>query len=165
MTASNCEDYGNGETVEIPEEFICPITQELMTDPVVTRYGQSYERGSIVEWISKGKDCPLTRQPLTLSGIITNHALRSQIRRWQVKNQLDITLVVHDPYERLGMYGYFMIPEKESDDTERTTDDEADVVREVPAADPTASSPPHRRLRRFFLRRRSATSRAQVSAR
>ena len=79
----------DGETIEIPENFICPITQELMTDPVVTRYGQSYERSAIIEWIAKGKDCPLTRQPLSLSGIITNHSLRSQIRQWQVKNELD----------------------------------------------------------------------------
>lgn len=164
MTASNYEDDGNDETVEIPDDFTCPITQELMTDPVVTRYGQSFERSSIVEWIAKGKDCPLTRQPLTLSGIITNHALRSQIRRWQVKNELDITLVVHDPLERLGMYGYFMIPQKETDDTERSTDDEEEVVQEVPAVNqPSTTS--RRRRRRFFLRRRSAASRPQSSSR
>ena len=160
MTDNNPIDEGNDETIEIPENFICPITQELMTDPVVTRYGNSFERGAIIEWIAKGKDCPLTRQPLSLSGIITNHSLRSQIRQWQVKNELDITLITHDPMERVGMFGYFMIPEKQLDDTEFLTDDEGEpVVREIarPAARQTASSAApapatQRPRRRFFLR-------------
>lgn len=163
-------DEENDETIEIPEAFVCPITQELMTDPVVTRYGQSYERSAIIEWIAKGKDCPLTRQPLSLSGIITNHSLRSQIRQWQVKNELDITLITHDPMERVGMFGYFMIPEKAMDDTEFLTDDEGEpVVREVrrPAARQTSassSSPTTQRPRRRFLRifRRGNSNRVQA---
>ena len=145
------------ETIEIPEHFICPITQELMKDPVVTRYGQSYERSAIIEWVAKGKDCPLTRQPLSLGGIITNHSLRSQIRQWQVKNELDITLITHDPLERVGLFGYFMVPEKQIDETEISTDDEGEaVVREVRAQPPVATAPSTepapRSRRRFFLR-------------
>lgn len=30
--------------VDYPKEFICPITQEVMTDPVVASDGFSYER-------------------------------------------------------------------------------------------------------------------------
>ena len=159
-------DNGNDETIEIPEHFICPITQELMTDPVVTRYGQSYERSAIIEWIAKGKDCPLTRQPLSLSGIITNHSLRSQIRQWQVKNELDITLITHDPMERGAMFGYFMFPYKEAmDETEISTDDEAEgVVREVSRQVAAASQPAPRPRRRFFLRvfRRGNDNRVQA---
>ena len=149
----------NDEGIEIPEAFVCPITQELMTDPVVTRYGQSYERCAIVEWIAAGKDCPLTRQKLTLSGIITNHSLRAKIRQWQIENEQDITLIAHDPVERMGMYGYFMVPkDSKFDETERSTDDEGEVtVREVPRSrsrDQSApSQPASRRRRRFTLRR------------
>merc|ERR1712137_809450 len=32
----------------LPEEFVCPITGELMEDPVVASDGQSYERSAIV---------------------------------------------------------------------------------------------------------------------
>lgn len=163
--------------IEIPEQFICPITQELMQDPVVTKYGQSYERSAILEWISQGKDCPLTRQPLTLGGIITNHPLRSKIRQWQVKNELDITLITHDPLERMGLYGYFMIPAKNFEDTERTTDSEEDdnaVIREVAPAQPQqssaqqrtrpSSSSSRRGRRRFFLGRRRRGNNTNVIA-
>lgn len=161
--------------IEIPEQFICPITQELMQDPVVTKYGQSYERSAILEWISQGKDCPLTRQPLTLGGIITNHPLRSKIRQWQVKNELDITLITHDPLERMGLYGYFMIPAKNFEDTERTTDSEEDdnaVIREVASAQPQSSAQPRTRAssssrrgrRRFFLGRRRRGNNTNVIA-
>lgn len=147
------------EGIDVPEAFICPITQELMTDPVVTRYGQSYERSAIVEWIAAGKDCPMTRQKLTLSGIITNHSLRAKIRQWQVDNEQDITLITYDPVDRMGLYGYFMIPKEEKvEETERSTDDEGEVtVREVSrrSRDQSAPSQPQQspRRRRRFLRR------------
>lgn len=152
MTATPIHDDSSNDEdmLEVPEQFICPITQELMKDPVVTKYGQSYERAAILEWIAKGKDCPLTRQPLSLSGIITNHSLRSQIRSWQVKNELDITLVTNDPMERMGMY--FLCPFKEIDETERTTDDEQEEIREVRA--PQVSRPGTRSSDRRSRRRR-----------
>jgi hypothetical protein len=40
---------------EIPHEFICPITGELMKEPVVIASGRSYEKKSILEWFSKGR--------------------------------------------------------------------------------------------------------------
>lgn len=165
---NSCNVDENDEGIEIPDAFVCPITQELMTDPVVTRYGQSYERSAIVEWIAAGKDCPMTRQKLSLSGIITNHSLRAQIRQWQVKNELDITLITHDPVERMGLYGYFMIPKAEKiDETERSTDDEGEVtIREVRRSrERESSAAPRqepRRRRRFFLRRlRRGSNRVQ----
>ncbi len=37
--------------IEIPEEYMCPITQELMLDPVFTYDGQTYEREAIENWL------------------------------------------------------------------------------------------------------------------
>ena len=36
---------------EIPDRFFCPLTLEVMQDPVVTRFGNNFERKAIVEWI------------------------------------------------------------------------------------------------------------------
>lgn len=33
-----------------PDAFCCPITKELMTDPVMTKDGHSYERHAIEQW-------------------------------------------------------------------------------------------------------------------
>ena len=59
--------------LEIPEEFLCPITQELMTDPVSTLDGHSYERKSISQWMSRGnRIAPMTGQKLHSTIIIDN---------------------------------------------------------------------------------------------
>lgn len=81
--------------IEIPPAFICPITHELMREPVISRYGQSYERSAIIEWLKSGHhSCPLTRQPLTLQGLVTNHQLRHAILLWQKLNNVDIFLTM-----------------------------------------------------------------------
>ena len=38
----------------IPSEFICPILQTMMEDPVLTIDGFTYDRIAITEWFSKG---------------------------------------------------------------------------------------------------------------
>ena len=82
-TLPTTDDKSSTPVVEIPQEYTCPITQELMVDPVISRYGQSYERKAIIEWLASGThDCPLTRQPLSLANLVTNHRLRAQIEGW-----------------------------------------------------------------------------------
>jgi Mg-chelatase subunit ChlD len=70
------------QNVEIPEEYICPISYEIMTDPVVASDGQTYQRGALLQWLQVRQISPLTNQPLTATGIVTNYALRAAIERW-----------------------------------------------------------------------------------
>eukprot|EP00931_Biecheleriopsis_adriatica_P088333 TRINITY_DN62679_c0_g1_i1.p1 TRINITY_DN62679_c0_g1~~TRINITY_DN62679_c0_g1_i1.p1 ORF type:complete len:529 (+),score=65.77 TRINITY_DN62679_c0_g1_i1:44-1630(+) len=49
------------ESIPIPESFVCPITQEIMEDPVVTHDGHVYDRTSIQAWFRRGN----RRSPLT----------------------------------------------------------------------------------------------------
>ena len=46
----------------VPEMFMCPVSRELMKDPVVlVDTGQIYDRTSITEWFRMGNNtCPLT---------------------------------------------------------------------------------------------------------
>lgn len=111
------------EELEIPSKYVCPLTLEIMQDPVLSRYGQSYERSAIIKWLAKGNTgCPLTRQPLNLSGLITNHNLRSEIRRWQVANQEDVTVIVDGQEHSPGIFGIITL-DKDGDYTDRTEDD------------------------------------------
>ena len=42
-------------------------------DPVVSRYGDSFERAAIFEWIEEGNDhCPITGEPLRASCLVSN---------------------------------------------------------------------------------------------
>nr|XP_043626319.1 U-box domain-containing protein 26-like [Erigeron canadensis] len=75
-------------TIQIPYHFRCPISLELMTDPVTVATGQTYDRSSIDSWIATGNTtCPVTRLPLTDFTLIPNHTLRRLIQTWCVANR------------------------------------------------------------------------------
>ena len=65
-----------------PSALLCPITHEIMTDPVVTADGQSYERYAIEQWLRHSTLSPLTNEPLTHLALTPNMALRRLIREW-----------------------------------------------------------------------------------
>lgn len=67
----------------MPEEFKCPISLDIMRDPVIVATGMTYERGSIQQWLESGHStCPATGQTLLNSNLTPNYALRSLIRQW-----------------------------------------------------------------------------------
>ncbi|KAG2406378.1 hypothetical protein LR48_Vigan03g262200 [Vigna angularis] len=73
--------------VVIPNHFRCPVSLELMTDPVTLSTGITYDRVSIEKWIEGGnKTCPVTNQVLTNFDNIPNHAIRRMIQDWCVEN-------------------------------------------------------------------------------
>lgn len=49
---------------KVPDHFKCPITYELMKDPVIASDGHSYERKAIEEWFQKNDRSPLTNEKL-----------------------------------------------------------------------------------------------------
>jgi ligand-binding SRPBCC domain-containing protein len=66
-----------------PEEFICPLTLEVMTEPVMTRLGHNFELSALLQWLERHDECPLTRNPMTLKDIIVNRALQERIEFWR----------------------------------------------------------------------------------
>ncbi|GMH59528.1 hypothetical protein TrST_g11507 [Triparma strigata] len=70
-----------------PEEFECPITMELMNDPVIAADGHSYERSEITAWLIKNNTSPKTNDELEHKMVTPNHALRIMIEDWKVKQQ------------------------------------------------------------------------------
>uniref|UniRef100_A0A3B4YYP2 WD repeat, SAM and U-box domain-containing protein 1 n=1 Tax=Stegastes partitus TaxID=144197 RepID=A0A3B4YYP2_9TELE len=69
---------------EAPDEFLCPITRELMKDPVIAADGYSYERECIESWIrGKNKTSPMTNLPLQTTLLTPNRSLKTAITRWK----------------------------------------------------------------------------------
>jgi len=67
-----------------PDEFICPISFELMNEPVIASDGYSYEKAAIQNWlITKGRYSPKTNLPLTSVLLYPNHIMATQIRKWR----------------------------------------------------------------------------------
>ena len=69
------------------EAFCCPITQEIMKEPVMTKYGHTYEKCEIEKWIDKHHNDPLTKNPLEKSDLIPNFAMKNLIEEYlKLKN-------------------------------------------------------------------------------
>ena len=70
------ESAKSTKLVEDLEDILCcPISLQLLSDPVVSRVGQTYEREHIEKWLKEIPQCPLTRDPLNSKHLASNHAL------------------------------------------------------------------------------------------
>lgn len=67
------------EQIDNIESLLCPISQELMTDPVLSPYGHCYQREYIEAWLDKKPLCPLTGQPLRKSQLVPCITLRNLV--------------------------------------------------------------------------------------
>ncbi|MDP4157773.1 MAG: GTPase, partial [Bacillota bacterium] len=71
-----------------PNEHICPITREVMRDPVVAADGHSYEKNAILQCFTAGHTkSPLSGLPLKNKDLFDNHALKTMISEWKPGKQ------------------------------------------------------------------------------
>ncbi|WCJ27251.1 U-box domain-containing protein 17 [Euphorbia peplus] len=69
--------------ITVPKDFCCPISLDLMRDPVIVSTGQTYDRSSISRWVEEGHcTCPKTGQMLINTRLVPNRALRNLIVQW-----------------------------------------------------------------------------------
>ena len=66
-------------TDSISQTFICPITHEIMKDPVIDNEGNSYDRSAITNWLQNKDTSPITRNYLHISHLKPNRALADTI--------------------------------------------------------------------------------------
>lgn len=66
-----------GASSSPPKELICPILHTLMTDPVSTVDGHTFEREAIAKWLEQHSTSPLTGLRLASKALTPNHSLRS----------------------------------------------------------------------------------------
>ncbi len=59
-----------------PSYFLCPITMEFMTDPVVLSSGQTYQRNAITEHLRRNNKDPLSNARLRNKTMTPNMSLR-----------------------------------------------------------------------------------------
>lgn len=84
------EEIKKTNATSIPEDFLCPISLELMRDPVIVATGQTYERSYIQRWIDSGNlTCPKTQQKLQNLTLTPNYVLRSLISQWCTDHNIE----------------------------------------------------------------------------
>ncbi|KAJ0796412.1 putative U box domain, armadillo-like helical, Zinc finger, RING/FYVE/PHD-type [Helianthus annuus] len=77
------------QPLEALQSFYCPITGDVMEDPVETPSGHSFERGAIEKWLAEENSlCPVTKTPLKTSALRTNKTLRQSIEEWRDRNTM-----------------------------------------------------------------------------
>lgn len=66
--------------IDFPKEFFCPLTQDIMVEPVTTSGGHTYEWSEISQWFrTRNNKDPTTNKVLNNKILYPNHALRSLI--------------------------------------------------------------------------------------
>ncbi|GAB2279612.1 U-box domain-containing protein 4, variant 4 [Dionaea muscipula] len=86
--------------VPIPADFCCPLSLELMTDPVIVASGQTYERAYIRKWLDHGLTvCPKTRQNLGHTNLIPNYTVKALIANWCEINNVKLP----DPVKSMSL--------------------------------------------------------------
>ncbi|OIW09361.1 hypothetical protein TanjilG_01332 [Lupinus angustifolius] len=77
------------DEIDVPTHFLCPISLQLMKDPVKICTGITYDRENIEKWLfsCNNKTCPVTKQSLLLDTNLTpNHTLCRLIQSWCTLN-------------------------------------------------------------------------------
>ncbi|XP_071701895.1 U-box domain-containing protein 19-like [Rutidosis leptorrhynchoides] len=75
-----------------PEDFRCPISLELMTDPVTVSTGQTYDRVSIQKWLKSGNlICPKTGEKLATTELVPNINLRKVIHQYCIDHGITMS--------------------------------------------------------------------------
>ncbi|KAK7391390.1 hypothetical protein VNO78_19806 [Psophocarpus tetragonolobus] len=92
VDTSECEKLSvKHRSPVIPDDFRCPISLELMKDPVIVSTGQTYERSCIQKWLDAGhKTCPKTQQTLVHTALTPNYVLKSLIALWCESNGIEL---------------------------------------------------------------------------
>lgn len=77
----------------IYDAFICPLTKQVMRDPVTLENGQTFEREAIEKWFRECREngrklvCPLTLRELRSTELNPSIALRNTIEEWNARNE------------------------------------------------------------------------------
>ncbi|OEL29933.1 putative U-box domain-containing protein 42 [Dichanthelium oligosanthes] len=75
------------------DAFFCPLTNEIMNDPVTTESGVTCDRRAIEEYFERFSDssepvyCPVTKMTMQSKTVMSNASLKSVIEEWTMRNE------------------------------------------------------------------------------
>lgn len=84
------------DCMSCPEEFKCPLSKELMRDPVIVATGLTYDKPFIQKWLKAGnRTCPQTQQVLSHTILTPNHLIREMILQWCKSKGIELSDSFH----------------------------------------------------------------------
>ena len=67
-----------------PYNFFCPLTLQIMEEPVRDGCGHCFEKDAILDWLEYHEMCPISRKPMHYNDLIASESLKSRIRQWRM---------------------------------------------------------------------------------
>ncbi|MFT5170240.1 MAG: hypothetical protein ACI9BD_000006 [Candidatus Marinamargulisbacteria bacterium] len=92
---------------DFPKDFYCPISLQVMFNPVTDQFGHTYERSFIEEWTASNKTSPLTGLDYNMPPVFTpSDRLKAEILDWArthgtILAQPDVPVTTRSAYETL----------------------------------------------------------------
>ncbi|GFP82916.1 U-box domain-containing protein 3 [Phtheirospermum japonicum] len=87
------EKFKSPNGITVPSYFRCPLSLELMWDPVIVASGQTYERASVQKWLDHGLErCPKTGYKLSHKNLTPNYTVKALITNWCNENNANIEM-------------------------------------------------------------------------
>lgn len=72
----------NNASYNIPDEYICKITHQIMLDPVIAADKETYEREAIIEWLATSNNSPSTDLKLDNKNVLPNLTFKRAINAY-----------------------------------------------------------------------------------
>jgi len=76
--------------VDVPQHLCCPITYEIMNEPVISPSGYTYEKSAILDHLTRSNTDPFTNEPLNQSDLRPNRAIMDAINAFIQENKLNM---------------------------------------------------------------------------
>jgi len=87
---------------KILDEYICPITGEILYDPVMSEDGNTFERIAIECWFEKHDTSPVTNLKLNSKNLIPNKTLKKLIKEfYEIHRPVIAKSNVSNPQEKI----------------------------------------------------------------
>eukprot|EP01083_Nonionella_stella_P310630 1104467_1 len=91
------EKYSKGNKEEnvdknkqIPKEYLCPITKQIMQDPVIAFDGHNYDRNAIESYLKIHQTSPITGATADYLIVFPNHKLKTDISQYVTAHSIDL---------------------------------------------------------------------------
>lgn len=92
------------------QNFICPISMEIMVNPVTNRDGYTFEHAAILGWLKTKNTCPMSRNPMRPADLISNKSLKTTIMWYRHHKLLPPLLPNTGSEEEKGTYNSDHLP-------------------------------------------------------
>lgn len=70
----------------IPEYYKCPVSKNLIFEPVISKYGNTFDKEALEAYVRQYKQEPLEKKPMSVANIYPNFAMKDALEHFLNQN-------------------------------------------------------------------------------